>query len=336
MDDSNNQQAEIVLYQADGRNVPVQVSYWGDTFWMPQSGMAELFDTSQQNVSLHLKNIYETGELQEEPTHKDFLSVRQEGSRNVRRTVAFYNLDAIIAVGYRVNSKQATQFRIWATGVLREYVIKGFALNDDMLKNGRPFGQDYFHELLQRVRDIRASEKRFYVQICEVFQEICTDYDKDAPIVRTFYKNVQNRFHYAVTQHTAPEIIHERADAGKPHMGLTTWKDAPDGRIHSSDVTIAKNYLSEDEINKLNRLSSGFLDMIESRIENMQTTTMSECLQLVNTYIQLTGGPLMPDIGKVTRKQADVKARAELARYNQSSPDQLSDFEKFARGLDQK
>lgn len=307
MDDSNNQQAEIVLYQADGRNVPVQVSYWGDTFWMPQSGMAELFDTSQQNVSLHLKNIYETGELQEESTHKDFLSVRQEGSRNVRRTVAFYNLDAIIAVGYRVNSKQATQFRIWATGVLREYVIKGFALNDDMLKNGRPFGQDYFHELLQRVRDIRASEKRFYVQICEVFQEICTDYDKDAPIVRTFYKNVQNRFHYAVTQHTAPEIIHERADAGKPHMGLTTWKDAPDGRIHSSDVTIAKNYLSEDEINKLNRLSSGFLDMIESRIENMQTTTMSECLQLVNTYIQLTGGPLMPDIGKVTRKQADVK-----------------------------
>ena len=167
MDDSNNQQAEIVLYQADGRNVPVQVSYWGDTFWMPQSGMAELFDTSQQNVSLHLKNIYETGELQEESTHKDFLSVRQEGSRNVRRTVAFYNLDAIIAVGYRVNSKQATQFRIWATGVLREYVIKGFALNDDMLKNGRPFGQDYFHELLQRVRDIRASEKRFYVQICE-------------------------------------------------------------------------------------------------------------------------------------------------------------------------
>ena len=264
------------------------------------------------------------------------MSVRQEGSRNVRRTVAFYNLDAIIAVGYRVNSKQATQFRIWATGVLREYVIKGFALNDDMLKNGRPFGQDYFHELLQRVRDIRASEKRFYVQICEVFQEICTDYDKDAPIVRTFYKNVQNRFHYAVTQHTAPKIIHERADAGKPHMGLTTWKDAPDGRIHSSDVTIAKNYLSEDEINKLNRLSSGFLDMIESRIENMQTTTMSECLQLVNTYIQLTGGPLMPDIGKVTRKQADVKARAELARYNQSSPDQLSDFEKFARGLDQK
>lgn len=252
MDDSNNRQAGIVLYQADGRNVPVQVSYWGDTFWMPQSGMAELFDTSQQNVSLHLKNIYETGELQEESTHKDFLSVRQEGSRNVRRTVAFYNLDAIIAVGYRVNSKQAT------------------------------------------------------------------------------------RFHYAVTRHTAPGIIHERADAGKPHMGLTAWKDAPDGRVHSSDVTIAKNYLGEDEVNRLNRLSGGFLDMIESRIESMRTTTMGECLQLVNTCIRLTGGPPVPDIGKVARKQADVKARAELARYNQSSPDQLSDFERFARGLDRK
>lgn len=337
MDESNNrQQAEIVLYQADGRNVPVQVSYWADTFWMPQKNMAELFGVDSDTISVHLRNIYREGELAKEPTTEIFSVVRNEGDRTVRRSITFYNLDAIIAVGYRVNSKQATQFRIWATSVLREYVIKGFALNDDMLKNGRPFGQDYFHELLQRVRDIRASEKRFYVQICEVFQEICTDYDKDAPIVRTFYKNVQNRFHYAVTQHTAPEIIHERADAGKPHMGLTTWKDAPDGRIHSSDVTIAKNYLSEDEINKLNRLSSGFLDMIESRIENMQTTTMSECLQLVNTYIQLTGGPLMPDIGKVTRKQADVKARAELARYNQSSPDQLSDFEKFARGLDVK
>lgn len=337
MDDSDNQQqAEIILYQADGRNVPVQVSYWANTFWMPQKNMAELFGVDVRTISEHLKNIYETAELQPDSTIRNFRIVRQEGNRQVARDIAFYNLDAIIAVGYRVNSKQATQFRIWATSVLREYVVKGFALNDDMLKNGRPFGQDYFRELLQRVRDIRASEKRFYVQICEVFQEICTDYDKDAPIVRTFYKNVQNRFHYAVTQHSAPEIIHERANADKPHMGLTTWRDAPDGRIHSSDVTIAKNYLSEDEINRLNRLSSGFLDMIESRIENMQTTTMSECLQLVNTYIQLTGGPLMPDIGRVTRKQADVKARAELARYNQSSPDQLSDFEKFARGLDGK
>lgn len=327
------QEGSIVLYQADGRNIPVEVVYQDETFWMPQKNMADLFGVQTPAIAKHLSNIYAEGELSESSTVSKMETVQNEGGRMVRRSINFYNLDAIIAVGYRVNSKQATQFRIWATGVLREYVIKGFALNDDMLKNGCPFGQDYFKELLRRVRDIRASEKRFYIQICEVFQEICTDYDKNSPIVRTFYKNVQNRFHYAITRHTAPEIIHERADATKPHMGLTTWRDAPDGRIHSSDVTIAKNYLSEDEINRLNRLSSGFLDTIESRIENMQTTTMTECLQLVNTYIQLTGGPLMPDIGTVSRRQADVKARSELARYNQTETAQLSDFEKFARGL---
>lgn len=323
----------IVLYQADGRNVPVQVTYWGETFWMSQNGIADLFSVTKQNISYHLKNVFDTGELDKKAVVKEFLTTAADGKQY---HVAFYNLDAIIAVGYRVNSKQATQFRIWATGVLREYVIKGFALNDDMLKNGRPFGEDYFRELLQRVREIRASEKRFYLQICEVFQEICTDYDPHSDIVRTFYKNVQNRFHYAVTRHTAPEIIHDRVDADKPHMGLTTWRDAPDGRIHASDVTVAKNYLAKDEIDRLNRLSSGFLDMIEARIENMQTTTMVECLQLVNQYIQLTGGPLMPDIGRVSRRQADAKARAELARYNKSSIDQLSDFEKFARGIDPK
>lgn len=326
-------EGSIVLYQADGRNVPVQVTYAGETFWMPQKGMAELFGVSVPTINEHLKNIFETGELEEGSVVRKFRTTASDGKNY---NVKFYNLDAIIAVGYRVSSKQATQFRIWATGVLREYVIKGFALNDDMLKNGRPFGEDYFRELLQRVREIRASEKRFYLQICEVFQEICTDYDPHSDIVRTFYKNVQNRFHYAVTRHTAPEIIHDRVDANKPHMGLTTWRDAPGGRIHASDVTVAKNYLTTAEIERLNRLSSGFLDMIEARIENMQTTTMVECLQLVNQYIQLTGGPLMPGIGRVSRRQADAKARAELARYNKSSIDQLSDFEKFARGIDPK
>lgn len=331
MENEEPQEGSIVLYQADGRNVPVQVTYKDETFWMTQKSMAELFGVSVPTINEHLKNIFETGELEEGSAIRKFRTTASDGKNY---NVKFYSLDAIIAVGYRVNSKQATQFRIWATGVLREYVIKGFALNDDMLKNGRPYGKDYFKELLQRVRDIRASEKRFYLQICEVFQEVCTDYDPHSTIVRTFYKNVQNRFHYAATRHTAPEIIHERADADKPHMGLTTWRDAPDGRIHTSDVTVAKNYLSEDEMRRLNTLSSGFLDMIETRIENMQTTTMRECLQLVNQYIQLTGSPLMPDIGKVTRKQADAKARGELARYNRTSPDQLSDFEKFARGLD--
>ncbi|WP_300766377.1 RhuM family protein [uncultured Bifidobacterium sp.] len=236
--------AEIVLYQDEGSNVPVQVTYWNETFWMPQKGIADLFGVNVSTISKHLANIYAEKELEEDSTVSKKEMVRNEGGRTVRREITFYDLDAIIAVGYRVNSMQATRFRQWATGTLKEYVIKGFVLNDDMLKNGRPFGEDYFKELLQRVRDIRTSEKRFYVQICEIFQEISYDYDKDSPITRQFYQEVQNRFHFAATGHTAPEIINDRADAGKPHMGLTTWQGSPEGRIHSSDVTIAKNYTS--------------------------------------------------------------------------------------------
>lgn len=331
---SEAQSAEIALYQQDGRNVPVEVMYQDETFWLRQSQMANLFNVSVPTINEHLKNIFHTGELDEPSTIRKIRIVRLEGARTVQREVAHYNLDAIIAVGYRVNSREATRFRQWATRVLREYIIKGFALNDDMLKNGRPFGKDYFNELLQRVRDIRASERRFYLQVCDVFQEICVDYDKSSPIAREFYQNVQNRFHYAVTRHTAPEIIHGRADAAKPHMGLTTWRDAPEGRIHSSDVTVAKNYLDDKEMAALNRLSSGFLDMIESRLENMQTTTMEECVALVDSYINLTGAPTLDGNGTVTRKQADEKAKAELRKFNETSLDQLSDFERFARGLD--
>jgi hypothetical protein len=251
-------------------------------------------------------------------------------------TVNFYNLDAIIAVGYRVNSMQATRFRQWATGTLKEFIVKGFVLNDDMLKNGRPFGKDYFDELLRRVRDIRTSEKRFYVKICEVFQEISVDYDPDSPITRGFYQEVQNRFHYAATGHTAPEIINDRADSSKPHMGLTTWKGAPEGRVHSSDVTIAKNYLDEKELDRLNRLSSGFLDAIETRIENMQTTTMAQCIALVDQYIQFTGGQILQGKGKRTRKQADAKAKEELRKFNAIDPAQLSDFERRIRRVEKK
>ena len=212
--------AEIVLYQDEGRNVPVQVTYCNETFWLPQRSIADLFGVDVRTISEHLKNIYETKELEEHSTIRKFRIVRDEGGRTVRREIAFYNLDAIIAVGYRVNSMKATRFRQWATGTLREYIVKGFVLNDDMLKNGRQFGEDYFQELLQRVRDIRTSEKRFYVQICKIFQEISVDYDKNSPITREFYQEVQNRFHYAATGHTAQEIISERADANKPHIGL--------------------------------------------------------------------------------------------------------------------
>lgn len=331
MEDANdNPRGSIVLYQADGRSVPVEVTYYEETYWLTQQKMGELFDVTKQSISYHLKNIFDSGELDRQAVVKEFLTTASDGKTY---NVAFYNLDAIIAVGYRVNSKQATQFRQWATRTLREYIIKGFVLNDDMLKNGRPYGKDYFKELLQRVRDIRASEKRFYLQICEIFQEISVDYDKDSPIVRNFYSEVQNRFHYAVHGHTAAEVIDQRADATKPHMGLTTWKGAPEGRIHSTDAVVAKNYLDEDELNRLNRLSSGFLDMIETRIENMQTTTMRQCIELVNQYIQLTGGRVLEGKGKRTHRQAERKAREEWRKFNATDPSQLSDFEKFARGI---
>ena len=267
---------EIILYQSEGANVPVQVRYMDDTLWMPQREIAELFNTTQQNVSLHLKNIFETGELEEEATYKKILLVRTEGSRQVKREVGFYSLDVIIAVGYRVNSRQATRFRQWATATLKEYITKGFVLNDDMLKNGAPFGKDYFDELLVRIRDIRASERRVYQKITDIFQECTYDYDRTSQVARNFYATVQNKLHYAVTGDTAAGIIQRRSDPALPNMGLATWKGAPDGPIHSSDVTIAKNYLTEKELRELNRLVTMFLDAAEDRAERHQLTSMED------------------------------------------------------------
>ena len=321
---------QVILYRANGVNVPVEVTYWQRTFWMPQKNIAQLFGVTPQTVTRHIQNIYSEGELDENATCTFLVQVRNEGGRTVRRTIRFYNLNAIIAVGYRVNSPQATAFRQWATSVLHEYMIKGFALNDDMLKNGNTFGEDYFKELLARVREIRTSEKRLYQQVLAIFQEICTDYDKDSNIAREFYQNMQNRFHYAAHGHTAPEIISQRVDATKPHMGLTTWQGSPNGRIHKSDVTVAKNYLDENELTRLNRLTSGFLDMIENRVA-ARLTTMPEFIQFVSQYIQLSGGATLTGKGTVTRKQADKKAFEEYAKFNAT---QLYDFEKFAKGID--
>lgn len=322
---------QVILYRANGVNVPVEVTYWQRTFWMPQKNIAQLFGVTPQTVTRHIQNIYSEGELDENATCTFLVQVRNEGGRTVRRTIRFYNLNAIIAVGYRVNSPQATAFRQWATSVLHEYMIKGFALNDDMLKNGNMFGEDYFKELLARVREIRTSEKRLYQQVLAIFQEICTDYDKDSNIAREFYQNMQNRFHYAAHGHTAPEIISQRVDATKPYMGLTTWQGSPNGRIHKSDVTVAKNYLDENELTRLNRLTSGFLDMIENRVAARLTTTMPEFIQFVSQYIQLSGGATLTGKGTVTRKQADKKAFEEYAKFNAT---QLYDFEKFAKGID--
>lgn len=325
--------AEIILYQSEGANVPVEVRYQDETMWMPQAQIAELFGTSQQNVSLHLKNIYETGELDEGATYKKILFVRQEGSRIVNRQVGCYNLDAIIAVGYRVNSIRATRFRQWATATLREYITKGFVLNDDMLANGRPFGQDYFDELLARIRDIRASERRVYQKITDIFQECTYDYDRNSEIAHRFYATVQNKLHYAVTGHTAAEIVQGRSDPAKPHMGLTSWKGGPEGRIHSSDVTVAKNYLSEDEMRELNRLVNMFLDTAEDRAERKLLTSMADCEALLDNFLTFTGREVLKSLGNRNKKTADKIARERFAEFQRiQDATYENDFEKMARG----
>ncbi len=327
--------AQIVLYQSEGANVPVEVSYLQGTYWMPQKQIAELFGTSQQNVSLHLKNVYETGELDEGSTYKKILLVRKEGSRNVNREVGFYSLDAILAVGYRVSSAKAVKFRQWATVTLKEYVTKGFVLNDDMLKNGRPFGEDYFDELLGRIRDIRASERRVYQKITDIFQECSFDYDKDSDIAQRFYAAVQNKLHYAVTGHTAAEIVQGRSDPTKPHMGLTSWKGGPEGRIHSTDVTVAKNYLTEQEIKDLNRLVGMFLDTAEDRAERHVLTSMADCDELLNGFLAFNGREVLKGLGNRNKKTADKLAKERFAEFQRiQDATWENDFEKMAKKLE--
>lgn len=303
------QEGRIILYQEDGRNVPVEVTYWRETFWLTQQKMAELFDTTTSNISMHLKNIFESGELDESSC-----LIKFRVSEFNKKPTNFYNLDAIIAVGYRVNSRQATQFRQWATGVLREYIVKGFALNDDMLKNGRPFGDDYFEELLDRIRDIRTSERRFWQKITDLFSEVSYDYDPNSQTARDFFASCQNKMHYAVTHQTAAEIVMDRADADKPNMGLTTWKGAPKGHPRSTDVTVAKNYLDEREIKALNTL-----------------TSMKECATLIDQYISLSGMPLLEGKGNRGHEQMRRKALNEFHKWDAARE---SDFDRFAKGLD--
>jgi hypothetical protein len=276
----------IILYQTANGSVSISVKYENENFWLSQKLIAQLFGVEIPAISKHLSNIYETGELQQNATISIMETVQQEGTRNVKRTIEFYNLDAIIAVGYRVNSKQATQFRIWATQTLKEYIIKGFVLNDEMLKNGKPFGKDYFDELLERIREIRASERRLYQKLGDIFQQCSADYSKDAEETKLFYKMVQNKLHFAVTGHTAAEIIYNRVDNSKDYMGLTSWKNAPEGKILKSDVTIAKNYLLENEIGDLNLLVSAFLDLAEFQARRNQLMNMKDWIERTNKFIE--------------------------------------------------
>ena len=332
MDDIQN--AEIILYQSDGANVPVQVFCIGETLWLPQKEIAELFGTTQQNISLHFKNIFESGELDEAATYKKILLVRKEGNRQVKREVGFYDLDAIIAVGYRVNSLRATRFRQWATATLKDYITKGFVLNDDMLKNGQPFGKDYFDELLVRIRDIRASERRVYQKITDIFQECTFDYDKNSEVARNFYATVQNKLHYAVTGDTAAGIVQRRSDPSLPNMGLSTWKGAPDGPIHSSDVTVAKNYLTEKEIRELNRLVTMFLDALEDRAERQQLTSMQDCTKLLDGFLTFNGRDVLKGLGNRNKKTADKIALERFGEYRKIQ-DVIyeNDFEKAVKRL---
>lgn len=335
MSDNYLQKTEFLLFQSqDGEDeARIQVAVKDETIWLTQKGMAELFGCSSDNISLHLKNIYESGELSFSATAEEISVVRQEGSRSVSRKVMFYNLDAIISVGYRVNSRRATQFRIWATGVLKEYMRKGFALDDERLKQGRAvFGKDYFRELLERVRSIRASERRIWQQITDIFAECAIDYDRGAAAASDFYAMVQNKFHYAITGQTAAEIIISRADHTKENMGLETWKHAPDGRILKSDVTVAKNYLPEKEIKRLERAVTGFFDYIEDLIERENTFTMEQFASSVDEFLHFRRYQILPDKGKVKKADAEKYAKGEYDIFNRTQPIE-SDFDREVKKL---
>ena len=328
MNELLTQSEKIILYQNDEATVAVDVYFVDETFWLSQKLMAELFAVDVRTINEHLQNIYSTAELDETATIRNFRIVQKEGSRQVSREVKFYNLDTIIALGYRVNSKQATQFRRWATSTLTEYIRKGFLLNDAMLKNGKPFGQDYFDELLERIREIRASERRAYQKIADVFEQCSSDYHKDSDETKLFYKTIQNKLHFATTGKTAAEIVHSRVDSEKPYMGLTTWKQAPKGKVLKSDVTIAKNYLNQSEIDKLNRLVVMFIDFAEMRTLNRQIMTMKDWVRNVEIFLNYTDQEILENAGKISRKMAVAKAHEEYEKFRvKQDLEYVSDFD---------
>ena len=320
-----NNEIKYLIYNTPQEAVTISAVVKGETIWLTQKAMAELFDCSTDNISLHLKNIFAEGELDRNSVTEKISATATDGKNYLTQ---FYNLDAIISVGYRVNSRKATQFRIWATSVLKEYMIKGFAMDDERLKQGEEaFGKDYFRELLERVRSIRASERRIWLQITDIFAECSIDYDKEADITKDFYAMVQNKFHYAITGKTAAEIINTSADKTKDHMGLTTWKNAPDGRILKSDVTVAKNYLEEKQIRQLERAVTGYFDYIEDLIERENTFTMEEFAKSINEFLAFRKYDILKGKGSVSKKQAEHKAKAEYDEFNKTQKI-FSDFEK--------
>lgn len=327
---------KFLMYRSEDESVSVNAVIKDESIWLTQKAMSELFGVGVPAIHKHLANIFTEGELDEKVVVSKMEITTEHGAipgKTQTKEVMFYNLDAIISVGYRVNSRRATQFRIWATSVLKEYMIKGFAMDDERLKQGKTaFGKDYFRELLERVRSIRASERRIWQQITDIFAECSIDYDKDSPVTKEFYAMVQNRFHYAITGQTAAEIVYYSADHTKDHMGLTTWKNAPDGRILKSDVVIAKNYLEKDQIRRLERTVSGYFDYIEDLIERENTFIMEQFASSVNAFLEFRQYKILPDKGRISSAQAKEKARAEYDIFNKTQKIN-SDFDKELRRI---
>lgn len=328
---------ELIFYKTPDGEQRIEVVYQDENFWMSQRALAELFGVKRPAITKHLGNIFSTGELMEAEVSSILEHTTQHGAiagKTQSQKVKFYSLDAIIAVGYRVNSYQATQFRIWATKTLKEFVTKGFVMDDERLKQGKQFGQDYFDELLERIREIRASERRFYQKITDIYA-LSTDYDKNAPITRDFFATVQNKLHWAITGKTAAETIYDLADAQKPHMGLATWKDSPKGKVVKSDVTVAKNYLNEAHVKELNRIVSAYLDLAENRAERQITMNMADWTVFLNGFLELSNYPILEDKGKVSALEAKLKAETEFEQFRQQQDHEyISDFDREIKRLE--
>ncbi len=321
---------EIIFYRTPSGEQRIEVVYRDENFWMTQKALAELFAVKVPAISKHLKNIFESAELQEDSVVSKMETTAADGKSYL---TSFYNLDAIIAVGYRVSSYQATQFRIWATKTLKEFMIKGFVLDDERLKQGKNFGKDYFDELLERIREIRASERRFYQKITDIYA-LSVDYDKNAPITREFFAAVQNKLHWAITGKTAAETIYLNADASKPNMGLTNWKAGPEGKVIKSDISVAKNYLNEAHIKELNRIVSAYLDLAENRAERQIAMKMADWIQFLHNFLELSNYPILEDKGKVSSLKAKLKAEAEFEKFQKRQDrEYISDFDREVKRI---
>ncbi len=328
--------SELLFYTTPQGTQKISVVYENESLWLTQKAMAELFGVNVPAIAKHLANIYESGELDRETTISKMETVQNEGSRQVKRELEYYLLDAVIAVGYRVNSYQATQFRIWATKTLKEFIVKGFVLDDERLKQGKQFGQDYFDELLERIREIRASERRFYQKITDIYA-LSADYNKNSPTTQTFFAEVQDKLHWAITGKTAAEIIYSSVDAEKIHMGLTNWKQAPDGKVLKSDVTVAKNFLNQKHIEELNQIVSAYLDLAENRAKRGIVTRMVDWMTFLHSFLELSSYPILTHKGTVSALAAKIKAEGDYEKFRVIQDNEwISDFDREVRRIEGK